>query len=1080
MITKILELALNQKHLREKFIREIRANGLKAAIKKVMKKASEKFSDTNQPPKDSKKNQSNETFYDQLFSQTGVSETFIPLDNHSLIQTTDIKLIAFYLPQFHPISQNDSNWGKGFTEWTNVSKAVPQYAGHHQPKLPGELGFYDLRLIENQKRQIELAKAYGIYGFCYHHYWFDGKRIMNTPIEQLLSHPELNFPFCINWANENWTKKWDGYDSDVILSQSHSESDDIAFIADTARYMKDPRYIRIDGKPLLMLYRPALLPNAKETAQRWRNWCRENGIGEIYLVMTHSFEHIDPKMIDFDTAVEFAPNSFPLRDITEDMKSKIINPSYQGTLYDYDSAIKISDDFQTPSYKKFRGVCPRWDNEARKPGKGTTLVGSTPEKYEHWLRNICNYTQKTFKPSEQFVFINAWNEWAEGAYLEPDRKYGYAYLEATRNALTENLQTKKILYVSHDAHFHGAQILSLNIVRTLKEVFQFDVHMIVKSGGQLENDFSKYATVYNLEKEYVGEKAQTTLMKTLRHNGITHAICNTVVSGDVLGKLSDLGFKTISLIHELPNLIRQYHMEKNAEIISNKADHIVFPSSFVAEKFNTIAKVPAAKAIVRPQGLYQINPYENDLDTARKNLREELGLDQNCKIVLGAGFADHRKGFDIFVKSAEEVRKQLPNVYFVWVGNIEISMHTQMASFIKQCENLILIPAQKEISLFYSGADLYLMTSREDPFPSVVMEAMNVKVPVIGFENAGGFQDIITEETGILVPFENELKLQEAIITLIEDDLLRQKYGESSSILIKNTFLWKDYIYDILNLIGFYYKKVSVIVPNYNYERYILERLQSIENQTYPIYELIYLDDCSKDGSLSIAKEFQKQTKFDMKIIENTTNSGSVFNQWFKGIDLAKGEYIWIAEADDLCESNFLETAMQGFKKENVVLSFTQSKQIDENGNLIALSYHDYVREINSEKWKKNYFNIGTDEIQTSLAIKNTIPNVSGVIFKNLPIADDFRNNLVNYKIAGDWMFYIWLCTQGNITFNAKSLNIHRRHSQSVTTSENSLLHYNEVVTMQHYIIDNFSLSDNVKKQIEKYRHFLHAYLQIT
>lgn len=432
------------------FLRRLRkANSMKAVKKYLKTTVFEQNQSSSELHGTSLSNGSG--FYNSFFSQTKKSLQYVSRQDEFEPIKSDIKLIAFYLPQFHPIPQNDHAWGKGFTEWTNVSKAVPQYEGHHQPKLPDELGFYDLRLIDVQKRQIELAKLYGIYGFCYHHYWFDGKRVMDGPIEQILAHPELDFPFCINWANENWTKKWDGCDSEVLLAQKHSATDDIAFIQDAARYMRDPRYIRVDGKPVLMLYRPSLLADSKATGERWRTWCRENGLGELYLVITHSFEDINPESIGFDAAVEFAPNSFPLTNVTNEMRPYFFNGHFDGVLYDYKSAIDFSESYRIPNYTKFRGVCPRWDNEARKPGKGTILVGSTPVEYGRWLQSVCRFTKNNLTPSKQFVFINAWNEWAEGAYLEPDRKYGYAYLEATRNALLmADLSTsQKIAIVVH-------------------------------------------------------------------------------------------------------------------------------------------------------------------------------------------------------------------------------------------------------------------------------------------------------------------------------------------------------------------------------------------------------------------------------------------------------------------------------------------------------------------------------------------------------------------------------------------------------------------------------------------------------
>lgn len=434
--------------------------------------------------------QSKQSFnlFSEMLVQTVVSNEYVPLRKGNDFCVKDIKLIAFYLPQFHPIDENDHAWGKGFTEWTNVTKAIPQYEGHHQPKLPAELGFYDLRLIDIQKRQIELAKKYGIYGFCYHHYWFDGKRVMNRPIEQILANPQLDFPFCINWANENWTKRWDGLDSEVILAQNHSVKDDLAFIEDAARYMRDHRYIKIDGKPLLMLYRPQLLPNPKETAMRWRQWCKENGLGEIFLVVSHSFEHIDPRAIGFDAAVEFAPNTFKVENITDKMRDKIINPNYSGMLFDYQSAINYSNSYKKPEYLKFRSVCPRWDNEARKPGRGITFVGSSPSKYMAWLKDVIKFTQKNHQASQQLIFINAWNEWAEGAYLEPDRRYGYAYLEATKKALltTDNTNEKRVAVVVHAFYLDVFEEI-LSELKLISTPFKLFVSTTVENRVAIDN-----------------------------------------------------------------------------------------------------------------------------------------------------------------------------------------------------------------------------------------------------------------------------------------------------------------------------------------------------------------------------------------------------------------------------------------------------------------------------------------------------------------------------------------------------------------------------------------------------------------
>jgi lipopolysaccharide biosynthesis protein len=350
-----------------------------------------------------------------------------------------IRCIAFYLPQFHPIAENDAWWGKGFTEWTNVTRSIPRFSEHYQPRLPGEMGFYDLRNPDILRRQAQLARQYGLHGFCFHHYWFNGKRLLEKPIEMLLSDTSIDLPFCVNWANENWTRRWDGHDEEVLLAQNHSPEDDLAFARSLEPLFRDPRYIRIGGRPLLMLYRPAILPNAAETVLRWREHFIDAGLGNPYLVMAQVRNDGDPKKYGMDAVAGFPP--FWTGSALPRLQSSVelLDPNFKGEIVDYEAmAMATVDSYQT-DVKLFPGVCPGWDNEARRPGKGFCFVGSTPEKYGRWLQAACNHALAAEDPDERIVFINAWNEWAEGAYLEPDRHFGYAYLAETARVLSRAL-----------------------------------------------------------------------------------------------------------------------------------------------------------------------------------------------------------------------------------------------------------------------------------------------------------------------------------------------------------------------------------------------------------------------------------------------------------------------------------------------------------------------------------------------------------------------------------------------------------------------------------------------------------------
>lgn len=409
-------------------------------IKKIKSKI--QFSHINTPQLKNHVSQSTKNPYEiQYFKELSTAKSIKTdkyieeLDQDESDLKREVKYIAFYLPQFHPIPENDLWWGKGFTEWTNVSKAIPQFLGHYQPRIPGELGYYDLRISDVMARQIELAKNYGIFGFCFYFYWFNGKRLLDKPLENLLNDNKLDLPFCLSWANEDWTRRWDGRSDQIIISQEHSFENDSKIIYDLIKFFDDPRYITIDGRPLLILYRANILKEPNKTIDYWKRVALDNGFKEPYILATRTFGYNNPSNDGFEGVIDFPPHNINnLHELSKELD--LLNPEYSGIVYRYsdlvDSSIK---NISKEEYKKFFTVFPSWDNEARRPGNGLTFMDSTPELYGRWLDHVSRKTIKNFEKEERFVFINAWNEWAEGAYLEPDRRFGYAYLQMTRDVL---------------------------------------------------------------------------------------------------------------------------------------------------------------------------------------------------------------------------------------------------------------------------------------------------------------------------------------------------------------------------------------------------------------------------------------------------------------------------------------------------------------------------------------------------------------------------------------------------------------------------------------------------------------------
>ncbi len=352
-------------------------------------------------------------------------------------------VLAINLPQFHPTPENNEWWGEGFTEWTNVVNARPLFKGHYQPQLPADLGFYDLRLAEARIAQAELAKEYHIDGFCYYHYWFSGKRLLHEPIDAILKDKEPDFPFCFFWANESWSRRWIGDEKELLIEQKYSDEDDYAHARWCVEAFKDPRYIKSNGRPVFLVYKPFDLPNSKRTIEIFTEVCLENNLKAPFFVASNSHSHdTNPYDLGYHHAIHFQTRHHVLSEFMEDGPTlkKTVRNALQGIfntslrVYNYDYYKKRVNKINF-TYKGFPCINVGFDNTARRGKKAIVLKNQSPEIFEESLQKAKKDALE-LKEGEQIVFINAWNEGAEGNHLEPCQKYGRQFLEVVKRVFS--------------------------------------------------------------------------------------------------------------------------------------------------------------------------------------------------------------------------------------------------------------------------------------------------------------------------------------------------------------------------------------------------------------------------------------------------------------------------------------------------------------------------------------------------------------------------------------------------------------------------------------------------------------------
>lgn len=636
----------------------------------------------------------------------------------------------------------------------------------------------------------------------------------------------------------------------------------------------------------------------------------------------------------------------------------------------------------------------------------------------------------------------------------------------------------KLVLVVHDAHAHGAQYLALNLLGELVQELGLEVRVVLLGAGPLDAAFRQLAQVQALD---AGDPvAVKRLAAELQAAGFLAALANTLVAGKIVRGLSEAGIRMVTLVHEMPGIIRSHGLEQALVDVMDHSTHIVVPSQTVAEglgQFVAPEKL-AALCVELPQGLFVHGRHFGGLrrHEAAGRLRARLGLQAEAKIVLAVGYADARKGVDLFVAALIEASRRDPSVHGVWVGHHDAG---QVAAAVSALESAGLSRHMHFVGLdfdtddFYAGADVYALTSREDPFPSVLLEALSVGTPAVAFAGTGGGAALLERIGGATVPAFDVPAFADAVCALLADAAAHALQAQRGIALVEREFSFRRYAFELLSLAGIALPRVSVIVPNFNYARFLRARLASIAGQSLPVFEIIVLDDASTDGSAELLQELRVDVAPVPQLHLSAGNSGSVFRQWAKGVQAARGDFIWIAEADDLATPGLLEALVPPMQRDpDIVMAYCQSRPIDADGAITARDYSAWTDDVSAQRWRARYACSGQEEVQAALGVKNTIPNASAVVFRRdvlSRVLQDAIAEIASFTSAGDWVVYLRVLQHGRILFDPLPGNLHRRHADSVVAKQDAGAHAREVRQVQALARRLHALDDSNRVAAEQY-----------
>jgi glycosyltransferase involved in cell wall biosynthesis len=945
---------------------------------------------------------------------------------------------AFYLTQYHRVAENDAWWGEGFTEWHNVVRGAPRFVGHYQPRIPSALGFYDLDDPRVMERQVALAKQSGLAGFAFYYYHFGSQRLLEKPLERFLADPSLELGFFLIWANETWSRRWDGSESEILLEQTYPPDMPQMVAADLVRHFSDPRYRRIDGRPLLAIYRTGAIPDAANWLFGLRAAFAELGENPL-IYMAQTFEDEDPRRYGLDGALEFPPHKIS-RTLRLAMPDRGFGNNPLLKVWDYDMFVETALRQPEPAYPLIRTCFPSWDNDSRRQGAASVIHGSTPELFRRWLAGLVDGAENSAAEGQAIVCINAWNEWGEGAYLEPDRRFGYAYLNTVQTVLHAAQQGMRlqVVLVGHDAFPAGAQRLLINLGRTLKQDFAVDVVFVLLRadagyGGLLD-------TYRGVAETHVVTGDAQALAAQLARRGFTHAIVNSSASAPMLAPLAAAGLIAIQLVHELPEMFAALGVGPMMAANGHHVRHFVTSTPAMIDMLGS-AGIPADRLLLRPQGQYR-RVARLDPATARAT----LGLDGEQCIVANLGHADRRKGADLFVATAEAARDADEKMVFVWQGGWDPETRAALderISALTLTGHLLLLPDGAEIEGLLGAADIFLLSSREDPLPSSAIEAWSCGLPVAAIRGTGGIAELIEGEDnlGTLADAADPTALLDAVRRA-------RALGRSDERIEWAAFQfdWPLYVRDLLRML-FEPVAVDVAIVGHNHGRFAESRITSIGRQTLSPRTITYFDIASTDGGgVGIAEVAEKA---GVRLVESTTNDGRLFATWAEIAAASDAPYFHIAEGDDWIAPAMIERCVNALEcTPGAAYAFTAVEWIDVEDRVIA-DHSDYpVSVIGADIAGGG--EIAADRLLNSdFVVKNPILTISSVVWRRDVLLELIRENAPAFEslsFAFDWLLYLRAAAAGHSAiFIPEVLCRHRQHADSFASRDDMARHIAEI-----------------------------------